>query len=125
LKAISLFSGGLDSMLAIKLITQQNIEVIALHINIGFSSTKNSIELLEQRAIMAGAKFEVLDVRSDYIKDILFSPKYGYGKNFNPCIDCHGYMFRIAKEMMSHYEASFLVTGEVVGNDLCHKIVML
>ncbi|KIM04043.1 MAG: ATP-binding protein [Sulfurovum sp. AS07-7] len=115
MRAISLFSGGLDSMLAIKLITQQNIEVITLHINIGFSSTKNSIELLEQRAIMAGAKFEVLDVRSDYIKDILFSPKYGYGKNFNPCIDCHGYMFRIAKEMMNHYDASFLVTGEVVG----------
>jgi len=115
MRAISLFSGGLDSMLAIKLITQQNIEVIALHINIGFSSTKSNMQLLEQRASMAGARFEVVDVRSEYISEVLFSPKYGYGKNFNPCIDCHGYMFRIAKSLMTQFEADFLVTGEVMG----------
>jgi len=54
-------------------------------------------------------------VRESYIQDILFSPVYGYGKNFNPCIDCHGYMFKIAKAMMEELGASFLVTGEVLG----------
>ncbi len=115
MRAISLFSGGLDSMLAIKLIKDQGIDVTALHINIGFGGTKDVKDELERRANIAGADFKIVDVREQYIQDILFSPKYGYGKNFNPCIDCHGYMFKIAKKIMSDLGASFLVTGEVVG----------
>jgi tRNA-specific 2-thiouridylase len=114
-KAIALFSGGLDSMLAVKLMVDQGIEVVALHIKIGFSGTKDTTALMEERAKMAGATFKVVDVRDAYIQDILFDPVYGYGKNFNPCIDCHGYMFKIAKKMMDELGASFLVTGEVVG----------
>ncbi len=115
MKAVSLFSGGLDSMLAIKEITKQGIEVTALHIHIGFGGTKDIREQLKKRANIAGAEFIFLDVREEYIQDILFSPKYGYGKNFNPCIDCHGYMFKIAKKVMQDIGASFLVTGEVLG----------
>ncbi len=115
MRAISLFSGGLDSMLAIKLITSQGIDVTALHIFTGFGGTKDVRDELEKRAKMAGANFLSVDVREEYIQDILFSPKYGYGKNFNPCIDCHGYMFKIAKKMLSDLGASFLVTGEVLG----------
>ena len=115
MRAISLFSGGLDSMLAIKLIKEQGIDVTALHINIGFGGTKDVKDELERRANIAGADFKIVDVREQYIQDILFSPKYGYGKNFNPCIDCHGYMFKIAKKIMSDLGASFLVTGEVLG----------
>ena len=115
MRAISLFSGGLDSMLAIKLMTEQGIDVTALHINIGFGSTRDVSEELKRRANIAGADFLDLDVRSNYIQDILFSPKYGYGKNFNPCIDCHGYMFKIAKKYMQDLDASFLITGEVLG----------
>ncbi len=115
MKAISLFSGGLDSMLAIKLITEQNIEVIALHVVTGFGSRKDVLEKLKERAKMAGASFMSIDVKEEYIQEILFSPVYGYGKNFNPCIDCHGYMFKIAKKLMRDLGASFLVTGEVVG----------
>lgn len=115
MKAIALFSGGLDSMLAMKIISSQNIEVIALHINIGFGGKKDIRETLKKRALLAGAKLHIEDVREDYIKNILFSPKYGYGKNFNPCIDCHGYMFTIGKELMKKMDASFLITGEVVG----------
>jgi len=110
MRAISLFSGGLDSMLAIKLIKEQGIDVTALHINIGFGGTKDVKDELERRANIAGADFKIVDVREQYIQDILFSPKYGYGKNFNPCIDCHGYMFKIAKKIMSDLGASFLVT---------------
>ena len=115
MRAISLFSGGLDSMIAIKLIADQGINVTAVHIKTGFGGTKDITNILEQRANMAGADFKVIDVRQEYLQKILFDPKYGYGKNFNPCIDCHGYMFKVAKGVMSELDASFVVTGEVLG----------
>ncbi len=115
MRAISLFSGGLDSMLAIKLIKEQGVDVTALYIYTGFGGTKDVRDELERRANLAGADFLAVDVREDYIQNLLFSPKYGYGKNFNPCIDCHGYMFKIAKKMLKDLDASFLVTGEVLG----------
>ncbi|MDD3324551.1 MAG: argininosuccinate synthase [Sulfurospirillaceae bacterium] len=115
MRALALFSGGLDSMLAIKVVSMQNIEIIALHVNIGFDSKENKIEILRERAMLAGAKLEVIDVRNEYLRDILFSPKYGYGKQFNPCIDCHGFMFKLALELLPKYKADFIITGEVLG----------
>lgn len=115
MNALALFSGGLDSMLATKIIADMGIGITALHINIGFGSKKNINDLLAKRALQAGASFESIDVREEYIQKILFNPLYGYGKNFNPCIDCHGYMFRVAKALMERYDASFVVTGEVLG----------
>ncbi len=115
MRAISLFSGGLDSMLAIKLITDQGIDVTALYVNIGFGSRSDISEQLRRRASMVGASFRMVDVREEYIQNILFDPVYGYGKNFNPCIDCHGYMFKIARALMEEENASFLITGEVLG----------
>jgi len=102
-------------MIAIKLMREQGIDVTALHIKIGFAGTKDATEEMQRRAEIAGADFRIVDVRESYIQDILFSPVHGYGKNFNPCIDCHGYMFKIAKAMMEELGASFLVTGEVLG----------
>ncbi len=115
MRALALFSGGLDSMLAAKTVADMGIEVIALHIKIGFGGKKDVDDILRQRALMAGASFKAIDVREEYIQKILFNPVYGYGKNFNPCIDCHGYMFRIAKELMGELDASFIITGEVLG----------
>ncbi|WP_457608690.1 argininosuccinate synthase domain-containing protein [Nitratifractor sp.] len=115
MRAIALFSGGLDSMLAVKLMTEQGIDVTALHVHIGFGSRGDVSEQLRRRAELAGAKFRMVDTREEYIREILFDPVYGYGKNFNPCIDCHGYMFKIARALMEEEGASFLVTGEVVG----------
>ncbi len=115
IRCLALFSGGLDSMIAMKLMTSQGIEVVAINMNIGFGSKIDRSAIMRKRAKMAGASFEVIDVRDTYIKEILFDPKFGYGKNFNPCVDCHGFMFRVAKELMQKYNASFLVTGEVVG----------
>jgi len=114
-RALAMFSGGLDSMIAIKLMVDQGIDVIALHIKIGFGGTKDVGEIMKQRAEMAGAEFKMVDVREEYIQNILFDPVHGYGKNFNPCIDCHGYMFKIAKAMMPELGASFIFTGEVIG----------
>jgi tRNA-specific 2-thiouridylase len=102
-------------MLSVKLMIEQGIDVTALYIKTGFGSTYDITDELAKRAQMAGADFLMVDVREEYIQDILFDPVYGYGKNFNPCIDCHGYMFKIARAMMADVGASFLVTGEVVG----------
>ena len=115
MKALALFSGGLDSMLAIKLITKQGIEVRALHFDIGFSDNENALKILERRANEAGATFERVNIVNKYLADVLFSPKYGYGKAFNPCVDCHGYMFKTAFAMLEDYKASFVISGEVLG----------
>ncbi len=115
MRALALFSGGLDSMLSIKLITDQGVEVTALHIDTGFGGNKDKSAIMKKRAAMVGADFEIVNIREQFIEEILFDPKYGYGKNFNPCIDCHGNMFRIAKELLPKYGASFIITGEVIG----------
>jgi len=115
MRAISLFSGGLDSMLSIKIITDLGIDVTAVNIFTGFGGTKDARDEMKRRAKIAGADFLSVDVREEYVQNILFDPVYGYGKNFNPCIDCHGYMFKIAKDMLGKLDASFLVTGEVLG----------
>ncbi len=114
-RAIALFSGGLDSTLAMWLIKRQGVEVIALNIDIGFGSTKSKRDHMQNMCDQVGVELRTLDIRDQYLKEILFDPKYGYGKNFNPCIDCHGNMFRIAKELMTPWEADFLISGEVVG----------
>ena len=115
MRALALFSGGLDSMLAIKLLTLQNIEIIALNINIGFGSKDDKNEIMASRARQAGGEFVSVDIRNEYLQNVLFSPKYGYGKQFNPCIDCHGYMFKTALGLLDKFGAKFVISGEVLG----------
>jgi len=115
MKAISLFSGGLDSCIAIKLIKEQGIEVIAMHIDTGFGGTKDNTAHLQNMCDQLGVELRVVDIKEQFVRDILFDPKYGYGKNFNPCIDCHANMFRVAKGLMQQWGASFLISGEVMG----------
>ncbi len=115
MKAIALFSGGLDSTLAMKLIIDQGIEVIALNVNTGFGSTKDRLEHMKSMCEQVGAELKVIDIKDEFLKETLFSPKHGYGKNFNPCIDCHAKMFAVAKSMMQELGASFLISGEVMG----------
>ena len=115
MKALALFSGGLDSMLSMKIISDQGIEVVALYMDTGFGVDEEKHEVLMRRAAMAGASLKVVDMRNEYLRDVLFSPKYGYGKQFNPCIDCHGYMFKTALNMLKSENANFIITGEVIG----------
>jgi tRNA methyl transferase len=115
MKALVLFSGGLDSMISIKLLTSQGIEVTAIHIDIGFSGDEKKAEILRHRANEAGADFKIIDIRNEYLQNVLFNPKHGYGKHFNPCIDCHGYMFKTALAMLKSEGANFIATGEVIG----------
>jgi len=115
MKAIALFSGGLDSTLAMKLIIDQGIEVLAININTGFGSTKDRYEHMQSMCEQVGAEFRVIDIQNEYLQDVLFDPKHGYGKHFNPCIDCHAKMFAVAKRIMDAEGASFLISGEVMG----------
>jgi len=115
MKALALFSGGLDSALAMKLIIDQGIDVIAININNGFGSTKDKTNYMKDICNQIGAELEILDLRQEFLDEVLFEPKHGYGKNFNPCIDCHGFMFRYTGYLLKKYNASFMISGEVIG----------
>jgi tRNA-specific 2-thiouridylase len=115
MKAIALFSGGLDSTLAMKMIIDQGIDVLAVNISTGFGSTKDRLEHMQSMCDQVGAELKIIDIQSEFLQDVLFDPKHGYGKNFNPCIDCHAKMFSVAKSIMQAEGANFLISGEVMG----------
>ncbi len=128
MRALSLFSGGLDSILSVKLIVDQGIEVIALHFDTGFGGTKvnQKHEYLRRVTDRLGVQLEILDIKEQFVSDVLFEPKYGYGKNFNPCIDCHANMFRWALRLLDRYDAKFVISGEVVGQrPMSQRVVAL
>jgi len=110
MKAISVFSGGLDSMLAAELIRAQGIDVLALFFETPFFTS-------DRARISANAMrlpFKVVDITERHF-EVVKNPKHGYGGNMNPCIDCHALMFRIAGEMLESEAASFVFSGEVMG----------
>lgn len=111
-------SGGLDSMLAAKLIVDQGIEVIGIHFLLPISSgdpEKNvSLKHAMDSASKIGMEFRTVRMGEDYI-DMLLHPKHGYGSGFNPCADCHIMMLKKTRELMTEVHASFVVSGEVVG----------
>ena len=115
MRALALFSGGLDSVLAMKVVANQGIKVIAVNINTGFGSTNDRLEHMQNMCDQIGVELKILDLRTEFLDEVLFDPKYGYGKNFNPCIDCHGFMFRYTGQLLKKYDASFMISGEVLG----------
>ena len=115
IKAIALFSGGLDSCLAIKIIQNMGVKVEAININTGFESNFEKEEFLKKTADELGVKFTSIDTREQFLNEILFNPRYGYGKNMNPCIDCHANMINIAHKYMEKVGANFIISGEVLG----------
>ncbi|BDU51622.1 7-cyano-7-deazaguanine synthase [Haliovirga abyssi] len=112
MKALALFSGGLDSTLAVKLVTNQGIEVIALNFVSHFFGGKNP--KADAMAKQLGVQLEYIDFK-DIHKEIVKNPPSGYGKNMNPCIDCHALMLKTASELLDKYGANFIITGEVLG----------
>jgi len=109
-KAIALFSGGLDSMLAAELIRRQNIEVLCLTFTTPFFNAQKALEAASQ----INLPLEIQDITAEHL-NMLKSPRYGYGKNMNPCIDCHTLMLKIAGRRMEETESDFIITGEVLG----------
>jgi tRNA-specific 2-thiouridylase len=116
-RAFSLLSGGLDSLLATRLIMDQGIDVIGLHFItpfFGYNKKGQESRFTEKWRQLYGIQARIIDVSEEYIQ-MVRHPRYGYGKNFNPCIDCKIFLFSKAREGMEEEKADFLVTGEVLG----------
>lgn len=109
--AIALFSGGLDSTLAVCVVKEQGIKVDALHVRTMFESSN---QIAEKAAASLGIAYYSRPFDDDYI-EILKKPRYGYGSAVNPCIDCRMHMLRMAQRFMEETGASFVITGEVLG----------
>jgi len=117
-KALSLLSGGMDSALATRIMISLGFDVTALNFSSPFCTCtrkdhgcKNEAKRLGDEL---GIRVRVEFMGKEYI-DMVRSPKYGYGKNMNPCVDCRIMIFRRAKEIMEEIGAAFIFTGEVVG----------
>lgn len=108
-RALAMMSGGLDSTLAAKLIKDQGIEVIGLSFRSYFFSEINAIRMAEQINI----PLVVVDFSKEHF-EMVKNPKHGYGKNINPCIDCHAMMMSYSGKLLQEYKADFIITGEVL-----------
>ena len=116
IKAIALLSGGLDSQLAVRVIQEQGIEVHAATFWAPFHQNPPPGAKLAAQAAAENLGVHLTVLReTDAFLDILKNPKHGYGKNMNPCIDCHAFMIRRSGELMRDIGASFVITGEVLG----------
>lgn len=125
-KAIALISGGLDSMLAAKVMQRQGIHVEGINFFTGFcveghthairnksnhqAKRNNALWVAEQ----LGIKLHILEVIEEY-KNVVLNPKYGYGANLNPCLDCKCFMVSKALAWLKENEFDFIITGEVIG----------
>ena len=126
IKAVSLISGGLDSMLATKMMQEQGIHVEGINFYTGFCVEGHTHAIRKQDkdkqkrnnalwvAENLGIKLHIIDVIEEY-KDVLINPKYGYGANMNPCLDCKIFMVRKAKQWADENGFDFIITGEVIG----------
>jgi len=115
-RAVALLSGGLDSSLAVKLVLEQGIEVVGLYFSTPFCTRDNRVcsnSAVSRIASQFGIKLKTIFLGDEYF-EILKRPKFGYGSNLNPCIDCKILFLRKAKELMEEIGASFIVTGEVL-----------
>ncbi len=117
-KAVALYSGGLDSTLAILVMQKQGVEVTAVTFMNHFGCDISDKSSCSKDPFAASEKFGFqvkLSHLSDKFLEIVKNPKYGHGRNMNPCVDCRILMLREAKEFMNLTGADFLITGEVLG----------
>lgn len=125
-KAVALISGGLDSLLAAKVMLEQGIHVEGINFFTGFCVEGHTHAIRKQdkgkskrnnalwSAEQLGIKLHIIDIVEEY-KDVLLNPKHGYGKNMNPCLDCKIFMVNKAKQWADENGFDFIITGEVVG----------
>lgn len=117
-KVLVLFSGGLDSTLAAKVLAAQGIEVTLIHFQLPFYSRDygQPDEKIKLRAVELGFPIIIIPAEESFDEywQLLINPDHGYGRFINPCIDCHLFMCRQAKKYFDQTGASFLATGEVL-----------
>lgn len=109
-KALVLLSGGLDSILAVKVLQEQGVDVAGISFVTPFFGAANA----RQGARDLNIELIVEDITKDHL-DIVKSPQHGYGKQMNPCIDCHTLMIAAAGRVMEREGFDFIATGEVLG----------
>jgi tRNA-specific 2-thiouridylase len=109
-KGVGLLSGGLDSILAVKVLQDQQIDLVAITFATPFFGPAEGMAAGE----MAGVETRAVDISEIHL-EMLKNPRYGYGSRINPCIDCHGLMLREAAKIMAAEGGDFLFTGEVLG----------
>ncbi|MBU1086034.1 MAG: hypothetical protein KKD05_00785 [Candidatus Omnitrophica bacterium] len=108
-RALGLLSGGLDSILAVKVLESQGIEVTGL----SFVTPFFGASLAQKAAEDLKIKLIIQDITAAHFK-MLKNPEHGYGKTMNPCIDCHALMLNIAGQLMREKGYNFIFTGEVL-----------
>ncbi len=125
-KAVALISGGLDSMLATRLILEQGVHVEGINFFTGFCVEGHTHAIRNQHkhkpkrnnalwvAEQLGIKLHIVEVIEEY-KDVVINPKHGYGANLNPCLDCKAFMVGKARQWMERHAFDFIITGEVMG----------
>lgn len=117
-KAIALLSGGLDSTLAIKMMLEQNVDVLAVNFISPFCTCSprhaGTCHLASAVARKLGIKIRVLNKGMEYLR-IVEHPRFGYGRGMNPCLDCRIFMLKKVAAIMEEEQAQFIVTGEVLG----------
>ncbi len=125
-KAVALISGGLDSLLAARLMLEQGIHVEGINFYTGFCveghthaiRKKDKAKPKRNNALWSaeqlGIKLHIIDIIDEY-KDVVINPKHGYGANMNPCLDCKIFMVGKAKQWMEQNGFDFIITGEVMG----------
>ncbi|MCP2520104.1 hypothetical protein NLC26_01015 [Candidatus Aminicenantes bacterium AC-708-M15] len=114
MKALALLSGGLDSTLAVKLILDQGIDVVALKFTSPFCLCDQkgkcyAVNIAKELKI----PIKVINKGKEYLR-VIRNPKYGYGSGMNPCIDCRIFMLKKAKKYAKEIGAQFIITGEVL-----------
>lgn len=117
-KAVALLSGGLDSTLAVLIMLREGVDVTAVTFLTHFGCDITDSSSCSRDPLPAAKKygFELkLCHLADKFLEIVKNPKYGHGKNMNPCIDCRILMLKEAKTLMELIGADFVVTGEVLG----------
>lgn len=117
-QAAALLSGGLDSSLAVKMMIDQGVSVTAVHFTSPFCNCTSKNAGCKNQAVKVAHEFgvpiRVIHKGMDYMR-MVQNPPHGYGRGMNPCVDCRIYMLKKVKELMAGTGASFVVTGEVLG----------
>ncbi len=109
-KVLLLFSGGLDSILAAKILQNAGCEIVALTFETPFFNAEKAIIAAKDLGIEIITK-NISEIHFKLLRD----PPHGFGKNMNPCINCHGLMFSLAKEIAREQNFQIIASGEVLG----------
>jgi len=108
--AIALFSGGLDSLLAVKWMQKAGYKVYPVYFLTPYMPIARALESARDN----GLDLIVRDITTEHLR-MMHDPATSFGKNLNPCIDCHALMFRVAGAMLQELDAHYLISGEVLG----------